>query len=245
LISNPLVFHTPEKSGLDEDDDMEIAGPDDDEAYEDDQQLEQVQQSEENDEETAAVAAVVAGAYPNATEEQKRELLKGLHEHGNAVLATLERWKTHGTTQQKIYAQMVIGYMQMKTLDEVGEPIPKNAPPTIQYLFKANQRDKLKQLAVTVHDKYAQDFYCRINWPKFDGFLVHINEVRGNKTGNEYANPALKKCAKTQVCVLSASQDALDRFQKAFNPKIDTNVYTFYKTTDPVAFAEKVHEKED
>jgi hypothetical protein len=41
LISNPLVFHTPEKSGLDEDDDMEIAGPDDDEAYEDDQQLEQ------------------------------------------------------------------------------------------------------------------------------------------------------------------------------------------------------------
>jgi hypothetical protein len=69
--------------------------------------------------------------------------------------------------------------------------------------------------------------------------------VRGNKTGNEYANPALKNRAKTQVCVLSASQDALHHFQKAFNPKIDTDVYTFYKTTDPVAFAEKVHEKED
>jgi hypothetical protein len=54
---------------------------------------------------------------------------------------------------------MAIGYMQKKTLDEVGEPIPKNAPPTIQYLFKSNQRDKLKRLAVTVHDKYAQDFY--------------------------------------------------------------------------------------
>jgi hypothetical protein len=156
LISNPLVFHIPE-------DDMEIAGPDDDEAYEDAQQLEQVQQLEENDEETAAIAAVVAG-------EQKRELLKGLHEHGNAVLATLEQWKTHGTT-----AQMVIGYMQMKTLDEVGEPIPKNAPSTIYYLFKANQRNKLKWLAATVHDKYAKDFYCRNNWPKFDGFLVHIN----------------------------------------------------------------------
>jgi predicted nucleic acid-binding Zn-ribbon protein len=98
LISNPLVFHIPEKSGLDEDDDMEIAGPDDNEAYEDDRQLEQIQQSEENDEETATIVVVVAGAYPNATKEQKHELLKGSHEHGNAVLATLEHWKTHGTT---------------------------------------------------------------------------------------------------------------------------------------------------
>jgi hypothetical protein len=69
--------------------------------------------------------------------------------------------------------------------------------------------------------------------------------VKGSKTGNEYANPSLKKHAKTQLCVLSASHEALNRFEKAFYPDIDTDVYTFYKTTDPAAFAEKVHEKED
>lgn len=190
-----------------------------------------------------AVAAVVAGVYPSATEAQRRALRKALHEHGNAVLVVLEQWKS-GTTQQQMDAQMAFGFFHLNSLDRDGEYIPKNAPPSLSYLFNANQRDKLKRLAKTVKDKYAQDFWCRSNWPKFDGFLVHVNEVKANRTGNEYSNPALKKRIKTQVCVLGATHEALERFDQAFNPQIDLEAYTIYRTTDPMGFAEKVHEQE-
>ena len=64
---------------------------------------------------------------------------------------------------------------------EQDEVVPDNAPPSIQYLLNAIKRAKLQRLAGSFKEKFANDFFCRQNWPKFDGVMVNINEVKPNR----------------------------------------------------------------
>jgi hypothetical protein len=206
-------------------------------------------EEEENDDDPIlrqAVADMIAGCHPEATEAQKAALRQALDQHHDYLGALLEEWMKNGDVQEKLNAQIVVGYLHIHggMMGNSTEQIPKNAPPSIHYLLNANQRNKIHRLATTVHDKYSTDFYCRQNWPKLDGFLVHVNEVKPNKSGTEYKDPMKKKRKKTQIVVLAASHAALDRFRAAFKPRIDESSYTYCETTDPRLFADKVHEHE-
>lgn len=111
--------------------------------------------------------------------------------------------------------------------------------------MNANQRKKLQRLALTFKEKYAVDFFCRRNWPKLDGIMIHINEVKPNNTGSGFKEESLKKRSKTQVTVLGASEGALERFRAALNPQINKDTFTYFETSNPFEFCAQMEEDSD
>jgi hypothetical protein len=173
-----------------------------------------------------------------------------MEDHSDYLAVLFDRWSSSDDVEERRNAQMVVGYMQLHNMRNGNggnneEIVPKNAPASIHALLNANQRSKIQRLASSFHSKYAVDFYCRQNWPKFDGFMVHINEVKPNSTGTGFSDESLKKRETTQICVLGASQEALDRFQAAMNPQIDEASYSYFVTNNVAEFCEKLREGEN
>lgn len=192
----------------------------------------------------SVVAEVVLGCDPAATQHQKDRMVELAKEHEDYLADHFARWFTSDSMEERRKAQLVVGYMQISRMMNGGEdviqqknggsnrqrngrmnedevPVPLGAPPSIHYLLNANQRAKMHRLASTFREKYAVDFFCRQNWPKLDGIMVHINDVKPNKSGAGRMDESLKKRSKTQVTVLGASQGALDRFRDALQPQAD------------------------
>jgi hypothetical protein len=69
--------------------------------------------------------------------------------------------------------------------------------------------------------------------------------VKPNSTGTGFKDESLKKRAKTQVCVLGASNEALARFHAAMNPQVDEATHTYFETTIAKEFARKCQENDD
>ena len=118
------------------------------------------------------------------------------------------------------------------------EQVPAQAPRSIHALLNSNQRLKVERLATSLHSKHSNDFFCRPGWPKLDGFYVHINEVKANKSGTETKNVAAKKRDVTQISVLATSKSSLQRFQAAFCPKQEE--FDYFETTSVDAFCKRL-----
>ena len=122
--------------------------------------------------------------------------------------------------------------------DEDEEQVPSQAPRSIHALLNSNQRLKVERLATSLHSKHSNDFFCRRSWPKLDGFYVHINEVKANKSGTETKNVAAKKRDVTQISVLATSNSSLQRFKAAFRPKDDE--FDYHETTSVDEFCKRL-----
>lgn len=205
---------------------------------------------EEEDGMAEVIATVLAGVDPLATPEQEEQMRAAMTEHFHFISDLLVNWAASPVADERRNAQMVVGFMQLHqitnptstTQEEEEEIIPKNAPPSLQFLLNANQRAKIERLAMTFKEKYAVDFYCRRKWPKLDGIMVHINEVKPNKSGTGFKDVALKTRKKTQVCVLGASEEALERFRNALQPNVDEESYNYFESVHVNEFCAKLME---
>lgn len=176
---------------------------------------------------------IVNGSDPDADAEAKAAMARHLQIHRKQVRRVLQHWYRGDDSEKKRKATMVVGTLTFAKWkpDQDGEIIPDTAPKSLTSLLKANQREKVKRLASTVHEKHAMDFFCRKDWPKYDGYYVNINEVTANKSGTQKADTGLKKRSITQVSVLASSEDALKRFKNAFRPEnIDASAYDYQGT---------------
>lgn len=238
-----------EEDGEDEDPVASIVNDEDDEDVD-----------EDVDPMVSIVAEVVAGCDPAATIQQRDRMKELMAEHLEYLGDHFATWFKSHNMEERRNAQKIIGYMGMEQIlndnyamisqqqrnkraredDDDGVPVPLGAPPTIPYLLNANQRSKLHRLASTFREKYAVDFFCRHNWPKLDGIMVHINDVKPNKSGASRKDESLKKRSKTQVTVMGASLGALDRFRDALLPQGD-----YYETTNVAEFIGQLMEDSD
>jgi hypothetical protein len=107
------------------------------------------------------------------------------------------------------------------------EYIPSGAPPTLRYVLHRNQREKLKRLLETAVRRFGHDFYCRRNWPKFDGYVLLINELLPNKAGREEERID-KKRKRTQIILLGSSKETISRAKAAIDFHIDKSNADFY-----------------
>jgi hypothetical protein len=212
---------------------VDFGTPDDDD---DDELEDNMDEGDGEDPMKQVVADVLAGIDPAATSEQRERMVDQMKAHTNSLVNLFDGWRS-GTDEQKRNAMMFVGYMQLDQMDnqadnqgEVDEVVPKNAPPSVHYLLNANQRAKMERFASTFHEKFAVDFFCRRNWPKYDGILININEVKPNKSGTGYRDESLKKRAKTQISVLAASAGALKRFRGALRPNVDEDAFEYFET---------------
>ncbi|MEL7338862.1 MAG: hypothetical protein AAGM67_00145 [Bacteroidota bacterium] len=117
------------------------------------------------------------------------------------------------------------------------EVIPLRAPKNIHSVLNANAKEKVGRLAASIHSKHSVDFFCRRDWPKFDGFYVNINEIVANKSGTNENDMSKKKRQITQISVLASTSSAIERFESAFDV-IDG--YDYQATTDPEEFVKRL-----
>lgn len=114
-----------------------------------------------------------------------------------------------------------------------------NAPRSVHAVLNANAKGKIERLAASIYSKHSVDFLCQKEWPKFDGFYVNINEITPNKTGTNEKDLAKKKRAITQISVLAGTEDAINRFEAAFDVPGD---YDYMATTDVSDFVKRLKE---
>jgi hypothetical protein len=126
--------------------------------------------SEEDKKMEPVMKAILAGVDPGATPAERAEMKRLSQVHFDYVGDLVEGWATSGNEEDRRKAQMIVGYMQLEIIangnDDNGtndddERVPQRAPTSIHALLNANQRAKLERLALSVADKYANDFYCR------------------------------------------------------------------------------------
>lgn len=189
------------------------------------------------------------GVHPHATDAEQAAFRSSLEQRGtNYIKDTLQQWLISSDVNKQVGAQQILGFMTIKGMlrnrpttavtgperDKSGRIVPEKAPKSIHALLNAGQKDKLSRLADRVKRLFSIDFFCRSEWPQFDGIFVTLNELKNNEGGTGYQDVSLKKRDVTQINVLAASDEALQRFHKAFDPTSidDTALYEYFETTD-------------
>jgi hypothetical protein len=196
------------------------------------------------------------GIHPHATEAEKSSLHSSMEQIGTAAVKDyLQQWINSGDVGKQMGAQQILGYMTLKGMlhsrqtgperDVSGRIIPEKAPKNIHALLNANQKEKLLRLVERIKNLFSVDFFCRSEWPQFDGIFVNMNQFKNNQGGTGFKDPSLKKRDVTQINVLGASEEALQRFQEAFQPNIDDTQYEYFQTTDPKKFINRFKNAEE
>jgi hypothetical protein len=190
------------------------------------------------------IQEILDGMDVDATEEQQ-DYTKQLIDNQDPVAfhSLLQRWGTGKDRIKKHRANLVAGFVLISCNADAAVPeetIPLNAPESIDRVLGKNGKAKLSRLAATFYEKFSQDFFCRHNWPKFDGIFITMNDIAPNPSGNESSQTKKqKKREKTHVNLLAASERAIRRFKEIFDPDVDEDQYNYLETTNHQQFYDR------